>query len=95
MLRSELVPVLAEKNVHLYQQDVDRIVNIALDKIMDALKNGSRVELRGVGAFSMRSRNSRQGRNPRTGKSIEVKAKYAPALRCSKDLHWRLNEPRA
>lgn len=93
MLRSELVPVLAKKNVHLYQQDVDCIVNIVLDKIMDSLKNGSRVKLRGIGAFSVRSRNSRQGRNPRAGESIEVTAKYAPALRCSKLLRQRFNKP--
>ncbi len=93
MLRSELVPVLAEKNVHLYQQDVDRIVNIVLDKIMDALKNGSRVELRGVGAFSMRSRNSRQGQNPRTGAAVEVTAKRAPAFKPGKEMRERLNKP--
>lgn len=91
MLKSELVRAVAEKNTHLYQQDVERVVNIVLDGILDALRKGGRVELRGFGAFSVRSRNSRQGRNPRTGESIEVTAKRAPAFRCSKNLHQRLN----
>jgi integration host factor subunit beta len=92
MIKSELVRALAEKNAHLYLQDVDRMVGIVLDTITDALRDGGRVELRGFGAFSVRSRNSHQGRNPRTGESIEVPAKRAPAFKCSKHLHQRLNK---
>ena len=93
MIKSELVRMLAEKNAHLYQQDIDRIVNIILDEIIDALRDSGRVELRGFGAFSARSRASRNGRNPRTGASIAVAAKRTPVFKSSKTLHQRLNKP--
>jgi integration host factor subunit beta len=92
MIKSELARKLSERNPHLYLQDVDRIVNIVLDEIANSLRDGGRVELRGFGTFSVRSRNPHQGRNPRTGESIEVTAKRAPAFKCSKHLHQRLNE---
>ena len=92
MIKSELAKKLADQYPHLYQQDADRIVNIVLDEITNALREGSRVELRGFGAFTAKSRNARLGRNPRSGATIEVRAKCAPTFRCSKDLHRRLNK---
>jgi integration host factor subunit beta len=85
--------MLADRNPHLYQQDADRIVDIILDEITAALRDGGRVELRGFGSFSVRSRDARMGRNPRSGATVEITAKRAPAFRCSKDLHRRLNTP--
>jgi integration host factor subunit beta len=95
MIKSELAKKLADKNPHLYIQDVDRIVNIVLDEITNALLAGGRVELRGFGAFTVKSREARLGRNPRTGTSVDVGAKRIPAFRCGKDLHKRLNEQKA
>lgn len=93
MLKSELVKLIHARNVHLYSQDIDKFVNIVLDEIASALKDGGRVELRGFGAFSVKSRDGRVGRNPRTGSPVEVRAKRTPAFRCSKDLLKRLNNP--
>ena len=91
MLKSELVKLIHARNGHLYSQDIDKFVNIVLDEIANALKDGGRVELRGFGAFSVKSRDGRVGRNPRTGTTVEVEAKRALSFRCSKELHRRLN----
>jgi len=95
MLKSQLAQKMAEQSPHLYSQDIDKLVNIVLDEIANALKDGGRVELRGFGAFSVKSREARVGRNPRTGTPVEVNAKQTPAFRCSKELLKRLNDPKA
>ena len=92
MIKSELVQKLTAQNPHLYQRDLDRIVNLILDEITGALKAGDRVELRGFGAFSIRERKARTGRNPRNGSAVDVDAKRAAAFKCGKELHKRLNE---
>ena len=66
MTKSELILRLAEKNPHLYQRDVERIVSTVFEEISAALANGDRVELRGFGAFSVKNRDARIGRNPRS-----------------------------
>ncbi len=92
MIKSELVQKIADKNTHLYHRDVERIVNKVLDEIVDAMKSGSRVELRGFGAFSVKSRDGRTGRNPRTGESVTVTPKKVPFFKTGKELRIRLNE---
>ncbi len=92
MLRSELVQKLADENPHLRPQDLERVVDTILDEITQALEQGSRVELRGFGAFSVRKRDSRTGRNPRTGEAVEVEAKYVPFFKAGKELRARLND---
>ena len=72
MIRSELIQIIADENPHLYQRDVERIVNTIFEQITDAMALGDRVELRGFGAFSVKKRDGRVGRNPRTGESVEV-----------------------
>ncbi len=91
MIKSELVQKIADKNPHLYHRDIERIVNAILDEAINAMKDGNRVELRGFGAFSVKSRNSRMGRNPRTGTSVEVIAKRVPFFKTGKELRERLN----
>jgi integration host factor subunit beta len=87
MIKSELVQKLSAQCPHLYQRDLERIVNIVLDQVTNSLKDGGRVELRGFGSFSAKSRRARVGRNPRTGSSVEVIAKRAiysgPARNCA------------
>jgi integration host factor subunit beta len=95
MIKSELVQKIAEKNPHLYHRDIERIVNTVLDEVINALKEGDRVELRGFGAFSAKARNARTGRNPRTGESVEVVAKRVPFFKTGKELRERLNLPKA
>ena len=92
MIKSELVLKIAEQNPHLYQRDVENIVNAILDTIADALARGDRVELRGFGAFSVKKRDARQGRNPRTGDTVVVEEKYVPFFKTGKLLRDRLNE---
>jgi integration host factor subunit beta len=91
MIRSELIAKLAEDNPHLYQRDVERIVNTFFDEITQALARGERVELRGFGAFSVKRRDARIGRNPRTGETVAVSAKAVPFFKAGKLLRDRLN----
>ncbi|AWM88704.1 integration host factor subunit beta [Microvirga sp. 17 mud 1-3] len=91
MIKSELVLKLAEQNPHLYQRDVENIVNAILDTIADALARGDRVELRGFGAFSVKRRDARTGRNPRTGESVEISEKVVPVFKTGKEMRQRLN----
>ena len=92
MIKSELVQVIADKNPHLFQRDVENIVNAILDEISDALASGDRVELRGFGAFSVKHREARSGRNPRTGESVQVEEKWVPFFKTGKELRERLND---
>ena len=95
MIKSELIARLAEQNPHLYQRDVERIVMTVFDEITGALQRGNRVELRGFGAFSVKRRPARIGRNPRTGVSVAVAEKFVPFFKTGKDLRDRLNTPGA
>ncbi len=91
MTKSELILRIGELNPHLYHRDVERIVSTMLDEITKALAQENRVELRGFGAFSVKVRPSRMGRNPRTGEPVEVDEKRAPFFRTGKELRERLN----
>lgn len=91
MIKSELIARLAEENPHLTQKDIERVVSVILDRMILALEDGGRVELRGFGAFSVRSRGARSGRNPRTGESVSVRAKHVPFFKSGKELRVRLN----
>jgi len=91
MIKSELIAKLASENPHLTQRNVERVVGVILDKVAQALEEGGRVELRGFGAFSVRGRPARSGRNPRTGESVSVRAKAVPFFKSGKELRERLN----
>ena len=91
MIRSELIQKIAEANPHLYQRDVERIVSTIFDQIVGALEAGDRVELRGFGAFSVKRRDARVGRNPRTGDAVDVGEKHVPFFKAGKLLRDRLN----
>jgi integration host factor subunit beta len=91
MIKSELVQIIANRNPHLFLRDVENIVNAIFDEITDALADGNRVELRGFGAFSVKNRPARTGRNPRTGDSVEVEEKWVPFFKTGKELRERLN----
>ena len=91
MIKSELVQRIATQNPHLYQRDVENIVNAILGEIIAAMARGDRVELRGFGAFSVRERDARTGRNPRTGDEVQVPHKVVPYFKTGKELRERLN----
>lgn len=92
MIKSELIQKIADENPHLFQRDVELIVSTVFDEIIDAMASGNRVELRGFGAFSVKKRDARVGRNPRTGESVEVDAKFVPFFKTGKLLRDRLNK---
>ncbi|WP_127091715.1 integration host factor subunit beta [Aquabacter cavernae] len=91
MIKSELVQKIADANPHLYQRDVENIVNAILEQVVSALARGDRVELRGFGAFSVKKREARTGRNPRTGKQVDVSEKAVPYFKTGKEMRERLN----
>jgi integration host factor subunit beta len=91
MIRSELIQMIADENPHLFQRDVERIVNTIFEEIIEAMARGDRVELRGFGAFSVKKRDARLGRNPRTGESVDVDQKHVPFFKTGKLLRDRLN----
>ncbi len=94
MTKSELSQRLADMypDPRLYHRDFERVVNKIFDEIGDALSRGDRVELRGFGAFSVRARAARVGRNPRTGASVHVREKYLPFFKTGKELRERINQ---
>jgi len=93
MIKSELVQRISLQNPHLYQRDVENIVNAILDEIVAAMARGDRVELRGFGAFSVKNRPARTGRNPRTGAHVAVDKKSVPFFKTGKEMRERLNRP--
>ncbi len=94
MTKSELIAELSAANPHLRQQDVERIVATVFGEITAALARGERVELRGFGAFTVKRRDARTGRNPRTGEAVPVEEKLAPFFKAGKELRERVNRGR-
>ena len=91
MIKSELIKRIASQNPHLYERDIEKVVNAILDEMVEALRRGDRVELRGFGAFSAKLRGARQGRNPRTGAIVTVGKKAVPFFKTGKEMRARLN----
>ncbi|NJS15662.1 MAG: integration host factor subunit beta [Sphingopyxis sp.] len=91
MIRSELVQRLAEQNPGLRLTEIEAIADTFFDTIVEQLAKGGRVELRGFGTFSVRSRAAREGRNPRTGETVDVPAKHVAHFKAGKDMRDRLN----
>jgi integration host factor subunit beta len=91
MLKSELVQRLCEQDPHMYQRDLEKVVNAVLDTIADALAQGGRAEIRGFGSFAVKERTARTGRNPRTGEAVFVAGKVVPVFKTGKDMRHRLN----
>lgn len=92
MTKSELIQLLVDKNPQLHSSDIEKLVSTVFDEITTALAKGDRVELRGFGAFSVREREARTGRNPRTGEQVEVPSKRTPFFKVGKELRERIND---
>ena len=92
MIKSELIAKLAEENPHLTQRDIERVVGVILERMIQALEDGGRVELRGFGAFSTRERGARKGRNPRTGEAVDVPEKKVPYFKPGKEMRRVVND---
>jgi|SRR6516165_1218820 len=91
MLKSELIKRISSQNPHLYDREIEKVVNAIFGEMVEALRRGDRVELRGFGAFSVKLRGAHQGRNPRTGAVVPVAKKAVPFFKTGKEMRARLN----
>ena len=92
MTKSELIEILAQKQTQLAYKDVELAVKNMLEHMATTLANGERIEIRGFGSFSLHYRPPRVGRNPKTGDSVELTAKYVPHFKPGKEMRERVNE---
>jgi integration host factor subunit beta len=91
LIKSQLIRRITAQNPHLFQRDIEKVVNAILVEMVEALRRGDRVELRGFGAFSVKFREARTGRNPRTGAAVAVAKKAIAAFKTGKEMRARLN----
>jgi integration host factor subunit beta len=92
MTKSELILRLSKRFPHLYQRDIEKIVGTIFGEIVNTLKAGGRVELRGFGAFSIRKREARKARNPKNGQEVFIGERFAIYFRTGKELRERINK---
>src|SRR5215467_6384029 len=91
MIKSELIKRISSQNLHLYERDIEKVVNAIFDEMVEALRREDRVELRGFGAFSVKVREAHQGRNPRTRVAVAVGKRAMPFFKTGKEMRARLN----
>lgn len=91
MTKSELVEKLAETHGILSQKESEQVINIVFDSIADALNSGEKVEIRGFGSFTIRQRDGREARNPKSGEVVKIPAKKTPFFKTGKELRERVN----
>ena len=91
MNKSELIQALAEKS-NIDPTLARDVVETTIAMMKQQLMDGGRIEIRGFGSFEMREHGAYKGRNPHTGKSVDVKAKRTPFFKCGKDLKDLVNE---
>ncbi len=92
MKKSELIALLVSRNPQLEQKDTELAVKTILDTMTAALVCGQRIEIRGFGSFSLATRSSRIGRNPRSGEQVQVPAKQVPHFKAGKELRSRVDQ---
>jgi integration host factor subunit beta len=91
MTRSELIELIASQQSQLSTKDVELAVKLMIDHMAETLSSGERIEIRGFGSFSLHYREARQGRNPKTGDSVELEGKHVPHFKPGKELRERVN----
>lgn len=91
MLRSDIYRIITEENPHISKDAAEHAVDVIFNELVEAMARGGRVEIRGFGSFSVRHRDGRIGRNPKTGESVKVEPKSFPHFKCSKEILKRLN----
>lgn len=91
MTKSELIEKIAQKQSHLSQKDIELAVRLILDHMSNALCQGERIEIRGFGSFSVHVRPPKQGRNPKTGETVQVGEKYVPHFKAGKELREQVD----
>ncbi len=91
MTKSELVERIVEANGMLTRKESEMVVNIVFDSMGDALRNGEKVEIRGFGSFTVRERDAREARNPKSGAIVNIPAKKTPFFKTGKELRERVD----
>ncbi len=91
MTKSDLVSKVAERMPHVSKKDTETIVNEVFQSMMEVLKRGERIEIRGFGSFQVKLREPREGRNPKTGEIVSIPAKRSPFFKVGKELKERVN----
>jgi integration host factor subunit beta len=91
MTKSELVEKIVEANKLLTRKESEMVVNIVFDSMCDALQKGEKVEIRGFGSFTIREREAREARNPKSGEVVRIPAKKTPFFKTGKELRERVN----
>lgn len=91
MTKSELVEKIVEANGILTRKESELAVNIVFDSMSEALKKGEKVEIRGFGSFTVRERDAREARNPKSGEVVDIPAKRTPFFKTGKELRERVN----
>jgi integration host factor subunit beta len=92
MTKSELIERIAEQQTQLPIKDVELAVKTILEQMSQVLATGERIEIRGFGSFSLHYREPRQGRNPKTGETVQLPGKYVPHFKPGKEMRERVNE---
>lgn len=93
MTKSELIQFVADKlGPQVSARDIEVVVNTMFDSMRQSLCRGDRIEIRGLGSFSVRQRRARQGRNPKTGESVAVPKKRVPFFTAGQELRQRIND---
>ena len=92
MTKSDLIKKLTDRNNYLFQKDIHKVIHIIFNSISEALENGDRVELRGFGAFGVKKRQARIGRNPRSGHPVPIPEKNIPFFKMGKSMRQRINK---
>lgn len=92
MNKSDLVERIAERLKNLSKKEVDLIVDTIFNKMTESLSHGKRIEIRGFGSFEVRTREARQGRNPKTGQKVFVNTRKVPFFKVGKELKERINK---
>lgn len=91
MTKSELIEKLTEENNYLNKRDAESVVNLIFNNIGDALAQGDRVEIRGFGSFSVRERDAREARNPKSGEIVQIPDRKTPFFKTGKELRERVD----
>jgi integration host factor subunit beta len=91
MTKSELIDKLVEVNSVLSRKESEAIISIVFDSMSEALQSGEKVEIRGFGSFTIRARDAREARNPKSGELVRIPSKKTPFFKTGKELRERVN----
>ena len=86
MTKSGLIEAVAARTPHISKKDTEVVVNTIFDAMIESLRAGDRIEIRGFGSFQVKIREARDGRDPKTGEPVHISAKRTPFFKVGKEL---------